>query len=553
MATVMHGRRKGQQRVDSGGPKNVGRGTMMLPDGTDLRQVTVLSKADWERIEQELNRKQIQDEMVRKIREDREEQKRKSKEIIKNWGNTIAGQRQRKLEARRVREEKEEEERKQIDLEEAKYQAQQRKEAIEKAKTQQYYQTDRVKNFHSALTLTEVLKEREAQVELKQLKEQAMKDQDKEYMKIDLEMYERSIQADQAKARARMEAANRTADFQMTQIHEHLKSGEKLRVEDDKEGDELKKLAVQFQIEKERLENIRREERKSLMKENVQQIQDVEKMKILQERQDEEEDEECRVFAAAKRKMMKLRAQKEQDIHNTKQAQLERIREKLAAQMKQKISDEEDRIRKAVEESEKKRMDEERAKEEKLLKEIKEQAEHRNKQLKEKEAQKKKSKMEELEMLEMRRAADELFRQNEIDKMMRRKSQNDDLRNFLIDQYNERVDKEEDSKKAQLALDKANVELIEKEEAQFQEYARKVIDHSKQGGRNVYPLEKAAREGAGGGLGPTFPGKGGIRPSYMVSDKSGVQMPHYQRDSTNETKQQIHGKNPSKNRLGFVW
>ena len=67
-----------------------GHGGMILPDGTDLRQVTVLSKTDWERIEQELNRKQIQDEMVRKIREEREEQKRKSKEIVKNWGNTIA-------------------------------------------------------------------------------------------------------------------------------------------------------------------------------------------------------------------------------------------------------------------------------------------------------------------------------------------------------------------------------------------------------------------------------------------------------------------------------
>ena len=39
---------------------------------------------------------------------------------------------------------------------------------------------------------------------------------------------------------------------------------------------------------------------------------------------------------------------------------------------------------------------------------------------------------------------------------------------------NERVNKEEEGKKVQLALDKANVELIEKEEGQFQEYARKV-------------------------------------------------------------------------------
>ena len=64
---------------------------------------------------------------------------------------TIQGQRQRKLEARRLREEREEEEKKQIDIEEERYQAQKRKEAIEKAKTQQYYQTDRVKGFHVSL------------------------------------------------------------------------------------------------------------------------------------------------------------------------------------------------------------------------------------------------------------------------------------------------------------------------------------------------------------------------------------------------------------------
>lgn len=58
------------------------------------------------------------------------------------------GQRQRKLHARKQREEKEETERLQIDIEEAKYQASQRREAIDKAKTQQYYQTDRVKAFH---------------------------------------------------------------------------------------------------------------------------------------------------------------------------------------------------------------------------------------------------------------------------------------------------------------------------------------------------------------------------------------------------------------------
>lgn len=67
---------------------------------------------------------------------------------------SLQGTRTRKLEARKLREQKEEEEKQAIDLEEAKYQAQKRKEAIEKAKTQQYYQTDRVKNFHVSQSLS---------------------------------------------------------------------------------------------------------------------------------------------------------------------------------------------------------------------------------------------------------------------------------------------------------------------------------------------------------------------------------------------------------------
>lgn len=39
-----------------------------------------------------------------------------------------------------------------VDKEEAEYQERKRKEAIEKAKTQLYYQTDRVKGFHVGIT-----------------------------------------------------------------------------------------------------------------------------------------------------------------------------------------------------------------------------------------------------------------------------------------------------------------------------------------------------------------------------------------------------------------
>lgn len=60
----------------------------------------------------------------------------------------MQGQRQRKLEAKKIREQIEEEKRKLIDIEEAKYKEQKRKEAVEKARTQLYYQSDRVKGLH---------------------------------------------------------------------------------------------------------------------------------------------------------------------------------------------------------------------------------------------------------------------------------------------------------------------------------------------------------------------------------------------------------------------
>ncbi len=57
----------------------------------------------------------------------------------------------------------------------------------------------------------------------------------------------------------------------------------------------------------------------------------------------------------------------------------------------------------------------------------------------------------------------------------------------------ERKVKEHAARVEQLAQEAHNTKLISLEEQQFQEYAAKVIDHCEKGGRNVYPLKKAAR------------------------------------------------------------
>ena len=81
-----------------------------------------------------------------------------SAQTVGKWNNTLHGQRKAKLEAKKNREEKEAEGRRNDDIAEAIYQSEQRRTAIEHAKTLTFARTDRVKEFHGALILTEVLK-----------------------------------------------------------------------------------------------------------------------------------------------------------------------------------------------------------------------------------------------------------------------------------------------------------------------------------------------------------------------------------------------------------
>ena len=97
-----------------------------------------------------------------------------------------------------------------------------------------------------------------------------------------------------------------------------------------------------------------------------------------------------------------------------------------------------------------------------------------------------------------------------------------------------------------------NAELSAEEENTFQEYSQHVIGAAAEAKRNVFPLYKAAREGIGGGHGPVF---GGVRPSYLVQDRTGAQMPKYVSGATENIKK-LHEAvdiQNAKRRLGFTW
>lgn len=90
------------------------------------------------------------------------------------------------------------------------------------------------------------------------------------------------------------------------------------------------------------------------------------------------------------------------------------------------------------------------------------------------------------------------------------------------------------------------------EEAQFQEYARIVIDDRDKRGRDTTILRKAAKSGVGGGKGPLLDDRGGLRPNYQaVNDLR--ELPSYAGPSTDNTKELIGAQHDTSKHMGFIY
>merc|ERR1719310_1702284 len=128
----------------------------------------VISQSDLDRMKLAVSegKGEMQPPNMNELRTERVRLQKLSNDRVSRWPNTIEAERKKKEAARLQRLEDEESERKKIDKEEAAIQGEKRRMAIERANKMLYDDNDRVKSFHSQLLLSDVLKEREAQIEI---------------------------------------------------------------------------------------------------------------------------------------------------------------------------------------------------------------------------------------------------------------------------------------------------------------------------------------------------------------------------------------------------
>ncbi|NXF09506.1 CC173 protein, partial [Smithornis capensis] len=272
-----------------------------LPNEADLRQVIVLSKAEWERIQssaKEAAEKKEQEEL-------HSDSEAAANELLNDTLSLI----QEKLKAKKLREEKEEEKRRLIDLEEAQFQAAKRKEAIDWAKTYLSYQNDRMRHFHSALLLTKVLKERDAQVAFNKLQPVVTKYDEK----AERELKEYNLR-EQEKEHQHYMNEKALRKYQLEQIKEHEHQADLAKLENKREGEEIQRLTQLYQLEVQREKEKKKEKQAERRRLYHQYLADQKIIKAVEEQNQMEEDDRIKAHFKGKEIIARLRKQREAEM-----------------------------------------------------------------------------------------------------------------------------------------------------------------------------------------------------------------------------------------------
>ncbi|KAJ3592566.1 hypothetical protein NHX12_007693 [Muraenolepis orangiensis] len=479
----------------------------------DLRQVTVLPRSEYLRIKETSDRHDKCKEAIEEAARQREAMHLRSKEMVKLWSNTIAEQ--------------------------------MRKDAIERAKTQQYYQTQRVKGFHSALLLSEVLKETDAQIELKHRIQSTSKDLDWEFLNQTRSREDEALKREQQKAAQNKLDALAFAEDLRTQMREVEVARAREKLKNVKEGEEIQRLRALHLWEQSVEQQRQAEQRRNTMQAHLEHISNKDVVRGINEQKQALEEEQRKLFLSAKEKMVGLRKEKEAALFSEAQILRDRVVHKLTTTQQQKTASEEAALAKAVYQQEARQMQRHRAEDEKKAERLKAISEHRETMLLEQEQKEATARQRALEELQAKQEAATIFLEKQQQKAQQAREAGRALQDHHVQQIVGKRVRLQQLKTEQREAEVKNAHLVASEEEQFERYTSQVIRAADEAQRNVIPLRRAAKEGLGGG---------GGQPSYLVQDASGVEMPRYAGETTRNVKElnETTDIQEAKKRLGFT-
>ena len=417
-----------------------------------------------------------------------DELKKLSEAKVSKWKNTIKNASKIKLEKERADFIKKETFRQKIDEEERKYQNMRYNLTLQKAHDYYFNGKDIVKTFNTSLFLSDILQEREKQMEINRSKRLQKEKEEANWVLIGKQQMVEAEMKELEKKKLRKIKSEAEMNIIREQFN-NVKYKRLLEIQDNYiEGEIIKKQAkMDILRERKNKEMVRLAQ----IKQNEEFVKRNEELKKLAEKRKQkeiEEDKKIELEAQKKEKMENLRRQKEQEKFNEKLKRQQKLIDVQFENLKRIKEEQEKRVNKDVEIRMVREENEAKIKMEKRNKLLKDIEEQRLENLKRREENRKKQRQDELnEIEEIRRKINE-EREKEKNEYLMRKQKVKDLHEYYRQQIEEKKKKAFNDFVIEKRDGLQNRDMINKEEEEFFKFAEEKIKNYHEQGKNIVPM-----------------------------------------------------------------
>lgn len=448
--------------------------------------MVVISRTELERMRACTRPEEITDAEARRRR-----LKTLSDEKVKKWPNTLQAMRKKKESWKKDRLDAEERARVEIDREEAELQHKLRSEAIQRANSIMYEQTDKMKCLRSQQMYSDVMMEREEQAKERGVMKRWELEKEGAYHKEIMRQVAEGDAREKMEAEARSFKARSIAQSQSEQLGEFRGNYlERLRNE-KREGELIQKKAISDIEDDERVAQEKQLKARMQMKEMQLANAHLKKLKFQDSLKEQEADAKRKAEKERSEWLAKERKRLEQQRFDQRQATKQRLIDAAAKELSERINNQNEVLERQVEEQRKKEDNLEALKQRNIQRQKRAIDLSRSQQLEQRMKVKEQDQRDVAEMVEVWRRKNIEIDSEEAADQAKLKAQNAEIRDYLEKQIKE-TDRQRARQKAEVAaFDKATKAAIDDEQERFYTIATEVLDKARAQGKPTYMLEKA--------------------------------------------------------------
>eukprot|EP00798_Chlamydomonas_sp_ICE-L_P002204 gene2204-33764_t len=407
--------------------------------------------------------------------QDRLRLKSLSEERAQRWPNTLSAQRSRKERARNEKAAAEESERVEVDRGEAEMRAESRRMQIERANKILFDETDRVKGFHSAMLVSDVVHENNALVGYKRQVDVLKKAQEAAFVEQQKQAQEMAEAAELRRFEVQRQKALQTRDMLLDQVEGVKTRIQSERRENKREGELIRQRAIEEEEESRAKELARMARSKQLMEDTKNANQALQGIRQKEKEKAREAELAVEAYARKKADMIAEREQREAEKRALKEADRKLVADRIENDFKSRMHLEEARLARDLGIAEQKSADDEMARQQYMLDSQASRDRCNREQLQKKKEAKARDVAEEMEVVKEWEGRLKALKVEEEQERRETFERNKGVASFQLRQAQIRARKKAEAKIQELQ-DAAQVQMsVREQEEIFQQYAAECI------------------------------------------------------------------------------